>query len=137
MADWSFNFTIDIDLDASIAYAKIFGVWRMQTAIDYHEQFKRDLEPLTKKPWVRVVDLVNWRMGTPEMVDEIAKHMRWCREHNMVLQVHVVNDPVRYGQLQRMFERGGAKDISKVFRTRVEAQRFLREQGYRVRSTYV
>ena len=99
MTDWSFNYTIDIDLDASIAYAKIFGVWRIKTAEDYHEQFKRDVEALTKKPWVRVVDLINWRMGTPEMVDVIGKHMKWCREHNMIMQVHVVNDPVRYGQL--------------------------------------
>jgi hypothetical protein len=134
---WSFNFTIEIDLDAHIAYNKIFGVWRLQTAQDFHEQFRRDVEPLVKKPWVRVVDLINWRMGTPEMVDEIGKHMKWCRAHNMIMQVHVVNDPVRYGQLQRMFEKGEVKDISKVFRTRVEAQRFLREQGYSVRSTYV
>jgi hypothetical protein len=137
VTDWSFNFTIDIDLDAAIAYAKIFGVWRMQTAVDYHEQFKRDVEPLIKAPWVRVVDLINWRMGTPEVVDEIGKHMIWCRKNNMIRQVHVVNDPVRYGQLQKMFEKGEAKDISSVFRTRVEAQRFLREQGFSVRSSYV
>ncbi|MDF1544466.1 MAG: hypothetical protein P1R58_05120 [bacterium] len=133
MTDFSFQFTVDADLDNRVMYAKIFGVWRVDTAQSYHEAFKEEAQEMIGQEWGKLVDLSNWRMGTPEVIDKIGEHMKWCMENKMVCQVYVITDPVRYNQLQKMFEKGKAKAKSATFRTRSEAERFLVKQGFKIR----
>ncbi len=133
MTDWSFQFTIDADDDNHVMYTKIFGVWRVKTAESYHLAFKEEAQNVIKHEWAKMVDLSNWRMGTPEVIDKIGDHMKWSIENNMVCQVFIITDPVRYTQLQKMFEKGKAKAKSATFRTRIEAERFLVKQGFKIR----
>lgn len=137
MGDWHFNYNIDAIPEYSLVYSKIFGVWRVDDAKSYHEDFKKESAEIIKKPWAKLVDLINWKTGTPEVIDTIGDHMRWCIDNKMVCQVYVINDPVRYGQLQKMFDRGGAKGASKTFRTRSEARKFLKDKGFGVPDSYV
>ena len=133
MSDWSFQFTVDADLDNRVMYAKIFGVWRLETALNYHAAFKDEAAKLPEGEWAKLIDLSNWRMGTPEIIAKIGEHMRWCIANNCVCQVFVVSDPVRYGQLQKMIEKGHAKAKTATFRTRQEAESYLKKQGFNIR----
>ncbi len=134
MTGWSLEYGIDVDLPNRIIYEKIFGVWRVETAESYIEDFQEEVVDLIKKPWAKMVDLSNWKIGYPEIVELIGKHMEWCREHNMVWSVNVINNPPTYRQLHQMIAKGGIKSISKTFRTRVESEAFLMQQGFTVRS---
>ena len=132
MSGWHLEYSIDVDQQRRIVYEKIFGVWRVETARAYVEDYEEQVKPLlrSKKPWVRLCDLSNWKTAYPEVIEIIGEHNSWCRRHNLAWSVNIINNPVTYAQLLRMFDKGGTKDISRTFRTRVEAEQFLREQGF-------
>ena len=129
MSGWHLEYSIDVDPEICVVYEKIFGVWRISTAESFVKDYEVEVAPLIKKPWVRLCDLTNWKTAYPEVVDIIGKHLVWCKEHNMIWSINIINNPVTYGQLQRMFDKGGTRKISKTFRTRSEADQFLQEKG--------
>lgn len=137
MGDWHFQFSIDVDKENRIVYGKIFGVWRKETAKDYHEAFKVEVGDIITKPWAKLIDLKNWRMATAEVDEEIGKHMKWCCEHNMEIQIYVISDTVRYTQLKKMMKQSRTKGVTSTFRTLSEAKTFLKEKGYNVAKTFV
>ncbi len=130
MSGWHLEYSIDVNTEHQMVFEKIFGVWRISTAESFVKDYEAEVAPLIKKPWVRLCDLTNWKTAYPEVIDIIGEHLVWCRKHNMIWSVNIINNPVTYGQLQRMFDKGGTKEISRTFRTRTEAEQFLREQGF-------
>ena len=130
MSDWHFQFNIDIDSKNLIASVKIYGVWREETAREYSEHFKEEVKVLIGKPWARLVDLSNWKTASEEVIDVIGELLQWCIENNMIHSVYIIDNPITYGQLMRMVSRGKARDISKTFRTRNEAEKYLKHQGF-------
>ena len=135
MSGWSLEYSIDVDADNGIVYEKIFGIWKKETAESYKKDFEEEVTPIIDKPWVKLIDLNNWKIGYPEVVDIIGQHLAWCRKHNMVWSVNVINATATYKQLQRMFEKGGTKKMSKTFRNHAEGVAFLRQKGFEVRSS--
>ncbi len=134
MAGWHLEYTADVDEQSHVIFEKIFGIWRVETAQAYHEDFQRDVAMLIKKPWAKLCDLSNWKTAHPEVINVIGQHLKWCRQHNMVWSVNVISNPVTFRHLSKMFQKGGTKDISKTFRTRAEAEGFLRENGFKLKS---
>ncbi len=134
MSGWSLEFDIDVDEANGVVYEKIFGIWRVKTAESYKADFEMEVEPILDRPWVKLVDLSNWKTAESAVIDIVGRHLAWCRNHNMQWSVNVINNPVTYAHLLRMFERGNTKEISRTFRTYPEAEQFLQEQGFTVRS---
>lgn len=130
MSHWYFEYSFDVELERGIIYEKIYGAWRVETAQNYVRDFEKETEKLIKKPWVKLCDLTNWKTASPEVIDIIGKHLTWCRNNNIVWSVNIINNPVTYAQLQKMFAKGGTKDISKTFRSREEGIKFLKQQGF-------
>ncbi len=126
------EYTIEADVDNCIVYEKIYGVWREETARSYSEDFKQEVEPLIKKPWAKLVDLSNWKTASHEVVQIIGDQLAWCREHNMVVSISIIDNPVTYGQLMRMFAKGKTKKMSQTFRTIEEGRKALRQLGYKL-----
>ena len=135
MDKWHFEYVLDVDLANAVMYEKIYGAWRIETAENYSREFQKEAKELIKKPWAKMIDLSNWKTGSPEVIQKVAEHLEWCRKNNMVWSINVINNPVTYSQLQKMFAKGGTKDISKTFRTRAEGEKFLKEQGFKVRTS--
>lgn len=124
------NFTIEADPDRKIIREKIYGIWKEETANDYYREFMETAKPLLKGPWAKLIDLRNWKSSYPEIIEIIGQHLKWCRENGMVYSVNVIDNPVTLSQLKRMFGIGGTEEISRVFRTVEEADRFLKENGF-------
>ncbi|HOD67772.1 MAG TPA: hypothetical protein PK186_11080 [candidate division Zixibacteria bacterium] len=135
MSGWSFEYDIEVDEANRIVYEKIFGVWRIKTAESYRADFEEEVKPIIDRPWAKLIDLSNWKTSYPEVIDIVGKHLAWCRRHNMQWSVNVINNTITYNQLQRMFDKGATKEISRTFRNYAEAVQFLQEQGYTVRPT--
>ncbi len=133
MSGWRLEYSIDADVENRVMYVKIFGVWRVNIAEAYHQDFMEEAEPLIKKPWVRLIDLINWKMASPDGIEALGKHMQWCNENNAQCAVFIINNQVTYNQLQKMFEKGKAKDTTKTFRTHAEGIKFLSDLGYTMR----
>jgi len=127
MADWNFEFSFDVDRKNHIIFEKIYGQWKKETAEEYHREFVKMVTPLVKKPWAKVVDLLNWKTSYPEVVAMIGEHLTWCRENNMLLSINVIDNTSTFRQLSKMFTGGGTEGLSRTFRNRSQAEQFLRE----------
>ncbi len=130
MADWNLEYTIDIDEDNAVAYVKVYGQWRAETAERYHTDFKENMKPLLGKPWAKVVDLTNWKTSRNEVTDVIGKHMAWSRQNQVALSIYIINNVSTFRQLNEMFAKGGTKQVSQTFRTHEEAEQFLQENWF-------
>jgi hypothetical protein len=126
------HFTIDVDLERRVIISKIYGMWKKETAEEYHAEYREEAEPLVKsgKEWARVVNLSNWKSSYPEITRIIGDLMRWSSENGNVLSVYIIDNPVTRNQLKKMFHHGGTGKISKTVRTREEADKILAEQGF-------
>jgi len=127
MSGWSLQYSFDVDLEHGIIYEKIFGIWKLATAEEYHRDFMEEVQPLIEKPWAKLVDLTSWRTSYPEVIRKIGDHLKWCRLHNMQLSLNVLSNPSTFRQLNQMFASGGTKGQSHTFRTYAEAERYLKE----------
>ncbi|MDH4158394.1 MAG: hypothetical protein OEW00_14080 [candidate division Zixibacteria bacterium] len=130
MSGWSFEYSFDLDEKHSVIYEKIYGIWRETTARNYHEDFVKEVTPIIDRPWAKLIDLSNWKTSSPEVIEIVGEHLAWCVEHNMVASINIINNPVTYGQLMRMFAKGKTKNISQVYRTRDEGLKALKELGF-------
>ena len=135
MSGWHLEYDIDVDETNSIVYEKIYGIWRVKTAEAYKDDFEEAVQPLIDRPWAKLIDLSNWKTAYPEVIDIVGDHLKWAAEHNMQWSVNVISNPITFGQLMKMFERGRTRNISKTFRSYAEAESFLIEQGYDVRKS--
>ena len=130
MNSWSLEYSFDVDTERALIVEKIFGIWKMSTAERYHRDFMEEVKPLIERPWAKLVDLSNWRTSYPDVVRKIGDHLKWCRAHNMVISVNVLNNPSTFRQLNQMFAAGGTKDISQTFRSHAEAKKYLQEHWF-------
>jgi len=136
MGGWRLEYLIDVDEENRIVYEKIFGIFRPETAVSYKEDFEEKVAPIIDKPWVKLIDLNNWKPSYPEIIETIGGHLLWCKEHNMVWSVNIINNKVTYGQLMRMFSQGMTREISRTFRKMEDGEAFLKEQGFSVDPTF-
>jgi hypothetical protein len=128
MSSFSFDYSIDVDTDQTVIYVKIFGQWTTETAENYHRDFRKEAEALAGRQWAKLVDLTNWKTSRHEVTDVVGKHMAWSKRSENTLSIYVVNNTSSYRQLNEMFVKGGTKDVSFTFRTRAEADAFLKEK---------
>ncbi len=126
----SFHFNIDIDEDRKIAIAKIYGIWKKETAVEYREEYKETVKPLLGKKWAKVTNLANWKSSYPEIVEILGEHMHWCHENGAELSVFAISNPVTARQLNAMIEKGQISDKAKIFPTFEEADKYLRNNGF-------
>jgi len=125
MPSWSLEYTIDVDVENAVVYVKVYGQWQAETARRYHEDFKREIQPLLGKPWARLADLTSWKTSRNEVTSLIGRHMAWSKENQVALSIYVINNVSTFRQLNEMFVKGGTKAISHTFRTWEEGERFL------------
>ena len=127
MSRWALEYSFDVDEENAVIYAKVFGIWKADTARGYHEDFKVEVAPILGKPWAKVIDLTNWKTSFPEVIKIIGEHMAWSRANNEALSLYVLNNPSTFRQLQEMFDVGRTKGISQTFRTYADAEKYLKE----------
>ena len=127
MANWSLEYTIDVDEDDAVIRIKVHGRWLAETAKRYHADFVEDMAPLLGKPWAKIADLTSWKTSRDEVTDVIGRHMAWSKENGVVLSLFVIDNVSTFRQLNEMFDKGGTKKISKTFRTLDEAEAYLKK----------
>ncbi|SYZ74140.1 hypothetical protein TRIP_C60410 [Candidatus Zixiibacteriota bacterium] len=127
---FSMNFTIDADQERRVIFSKIYGIWKEETAHEYHDEFMKVVQPLLTEKWVKLINLLNWKTSYPEMVAVIGEHINWCHTHNAVYSIYVVDNPITRNQLKRMIAHSDYPEECKIFASVSEADRFLKEKGF-------
>ena len=64
----SMHYNIDVDTDRKIAVAKIYGIWKAALALEYHNEYKKLVDPLLGRGWAKLTNLTNWKSSYPEIV---------------------------------------------------------------------
>ena len=131
---WHLEYSFDTDAKNRMMYGKIYGVWRGNTAEAYAEDFKEEAEPLIKKPWAKLINLSNWKTATPEAIDHIGRLNIWCRKNQMEWAIYIIDNTVTFPVLSKMFDKGKYRDLARTFRSHKEGEKFLADNGYKVRS---
>jgi hypothetical protein len=126
----SLHYNIDIDAQRRLVISKIYGIWKEETARDYHEDYKKIVKPLLTGPWSKLTLLTNWKSSYPEIIEIIGEHMRWCHENGAVFSLYVIDNPITTNQLNRMIEKSNAAQIARLFKTLDEANKFLKENDF-------
>jgi len=127
---FSLNFTIDVDTERKIVMEKIYGIWKKETATSYDEEYRKVTTPLMGEKWAKVINLTNWKVPYPDIIEMIGQHLRWCRQNGMVLSVNIIDNPITTNYLKKIFSSGATEDISILVRTPEEAQKVLAEHGF-------
>lgn len=127
---FSLNFVIDANIERRVVISKIYGVWKRETALHYHQEYIEEATPLIGQEWAKVVNLSNWRPSYPDINKIIGEHMRWSKDNGNTLAIYVIDNPVTRSQLKKMFSAGNTVTISKTVKTREEAEKILNEHGY-------
>jgi hypothetical protein len=127
MTSWSLDFTIDVDQENAVVYAKVYGQWTAETAQRYHDDFKKEVQPLLGRPWAKIIDVSNWKTSRNEVTSVIGRHMSWSKANGVALSIYVINNVSTYRQLNEMFAKGGTKEVSQTFRTWEEGEQYLQE----------
>ncbi len=128
MASWSLEYTIEVDLENAVVYAKVYGQWTAETAQRYHDEFKKEVQPLLGQPWAKIVDVSNWKTSRNEVTAVVGKHMSWSKANGVALSIYVIDNVSTFRQLNEMFVKGGTKHISHTFRTWQEGEQFLQDR---------
>lgn len=127
---FSMHFTIDAEPDRNIMNVKVYDIWKKETALDYHQEFKHEAEPLLGRKWAKIINLVSWKAAYPDAFQVLGKHMRWSQKNGNVLAIYITDKAVSKGNLKKMFHLGGTGQISKFVRTLDEAKRLLASSGF-------
>lgn len=127
---FSLNFTIEADPERPIVRSKIYGIWKKETAEQYHRDYKEAAQPLLKSKWAKLINLYNWKPSYPEVNEVIGDHIRWCHENNAVYSVYVVDNPVTRNQLKKMIAHSELPEATRIFKTLEEGEAFLKDRGF-------
>lgn len=126
----SFHFNIDVDESRKLVIAKIYGIWKEETAREYVEEYQEVVKPLLGDKWARLTNLSNWKSSYPEIIEVLGKHMTWCRENGAVYSVYCIENPVTMRQLRAMVEKSTMGESAMIFNSVAEANKFLAEKGF-------
>ena len=126
----SFNFNIEVDSDRKVVIAKIYGIWKKETAVEYHEEYKEQVQPLIKGKWAKLTNLTNWKSSYPDIVEVLGEHMQWCHDNGAVYSVYAIDNPVTLKQLKAMIEKSNIGDSVKIFGTLKEGDKYLTQNGF-------
>ncbi len=126
----SMNFTIDVDEARRVVFAKIYGIWKKETAEAYHQEYAKVAQPLLSGKWAKLTNLTTWKSSYPEIIAVLGEHMAWSQDNGAEFSLYVIDNPVTRNQLQKMVDSGKATQITKFFRTFEEADKFLKDNGY-------
>jgi hypothetical protein len=130
MVSWNLEYTIDVDQENAVVYAKVYGQWKPETAQKYHEDFKKEVQPLLGQPWAKIVDVSNWKTSRNEVTTVIGRHMSWSKANGVALSIYVIDNVSTFRQLNEMFVKGGTKGVSHTFRTWVEGEQYLQRHWF-------
>jgi len=126
----SMYYNIDIDEERKIAVSKIYGIWKEETARNYHRDYMEIVKPLLQGKWAKMTNLANWKSSYPEIINIIGQHIKWCNANGAIYHAYAIDNPVTTRQLNQMIEQSGSGETIKLVRTLEEADKFLKEKGF-------
>jgi len=89
-----------ITAEDQIVTIKAYDDWNIETVISCCNTFKEEAKKLIHSSWSCIVDLSEWGLGPPEMLDEIKKLNIWSEENNQSYEAVIIKDSLQQQLLE-------------------------------------
>lgn len=89
-----------ISSDNQILTMKAYDEWNIETVISCCNTFKEEAEKLMHSSWSCLVDLSEWELGPPEMIDEIKNLNIWSEKNNQHFEAVIVKNSLQQQLLE-------------------------------------
>lgn len=109
---------------------KMYGFWNKEIAARYFEDYKKAVQPLLGKPWVKCLDLRDWHPSNPKVMKLLSKHINWAIKHNMKLSANIVTQNIPELQMNTILKSGIPVLTYKFFKDEETAMEWLKSQKY-------
>jgi len=89
-----------ISVNEQVLTVKAYDDWNIETVIACFEAFRDQAKKLMHESWSCLVDLSQWNLGPPGMLNEIKKLNVWSEKNNQKFEAVIVKDSVQKHLLQ-------------------------------------
>ncbi len=88
----------EIERHGQILICRVYEEWNAEEALRFVADVKAAVADLDGGPWFRVVNMLNWSLGTPEVSAIMRDFVAWSVAHGSAGQIYVAapNAPLRY-----------------------------------------
>ncbi len=88
----------EIERHGQILICRVYDEWNAEAALRFVADVKSLVAELKGRPWFRVVNMLNWKLGTPEVTRIMHEFLAWSEHNGGAGQVYVAppNAPQRY-----------------------------------------
>ncbi len=93
-----------ISINNQVLTIKAYDEWNIETVISCCEAFRVEAKKLMHKSWSCLVDLSEWELGPPRMLDEIKKLNMWSENNNQTFEAVIVKNSVQKQLLENTHE---------------------------------
>jgi len=84
-----------ISINNQVLTVKAYDEWNIETVISSCEAFRVEAKKLMHKSWSCLVDLSEWELGPPGMLDEIKGLNIWSEKNNQAFEAIIVKNSVQ------------------------------------------
>jgi hypothetical protein len=90
-----------ISSNNQILTIKAYDDWNVETVISFCKTFKEEAKKLMHSSWSCIVDLSEWELGPPEMLDEIRNLNIWSEKNNQCFEAVIIKDSLQRHLLEK------------------------------------
>ncbi len=89
-----------ITTDSQIATIKAYDAWNIETVLSFCEAYKAEVKNIIHRSWSCIVDLSEWELGPPGLLNEIKKLNIWSEENNQSYEAVIIKDSLQQQLLE-------------------------------------
>jgi len=117
----------DLDLHDQTLFLTIRGVVEVELALRFIVQAKILLAQISGKSWASLVDLSDWGLHPPEVVEFLREFQQWAEDNGQITEAAVVNESVLKVMARDKLLQSRKKTVhQEYFKTKPEAEEWLR-----------
>ncbi|GGA77731.1 hypothetical protein GCM10011369_19570 [Neiella marina] len=105
------------------------AAWNRETAESMCRDFLELAQTLAAKPWACLVDLRDWGLGGPEVMEPIFEVNHWCAANNQQFEAVVCSKQLQQFFIQQLHT-ALPNTESRFFETEAEALDWLNDKGF-------
>ncbi len=90
-----------------IVIATLHGSWNEEAAAEYGKALRQQVQALQGRPWCRVIDLNDYELHTPEVVEAGQRFARWAEENGCIFHCYIFSNLLQRETVKRMFKPAG------------------------------
>ena len=121
--------SFELSLCGQILIIKAYDSWNVETATRFAVEYKKLALQICDRPWVELVDLSQWFLGTPEIWSQVDSVNEWSNQNNKQYEAVIYCLSLQEALLKRS-EISLSNVESAFFKNEKDARAWLFEKGF-------